>query len=224
MPTPAPRDPEKEERIFNSATHIFAKFGYQNAKTDDIAADADVSKGLIFHYFGSKANLYIETIRRTFALLTREADHTVWQDSEDLNAMVSRTLRYKIQMQIDYPDEFNLSMVAYANNTTLPIKMQKQLAEIWNSELQNDVPDLIRPVLNRMPIRDGITQDDVIKLVTAISMLIGEQAKVMVRQNQNIKIAEFDPIVDEAMKYMDILQHGFLSVKQSEVERSEADI
>ncbi|WP_127849193.1 TetR/AcrR family transcriptional regulator [Lacticaseibacillus hulanensis] len=211
MHTSAPRDPEKEARIFASATHIFAKNGYQNAKTDEIAADADVSKGLLFHYFGSKANLYIETIRRTYAKLTGDADHSVWQDAPDLNTMVSRALRYKIQMQLDYPDEFNLALVAYSNNATLPAKMQQQLADIWNSELQNEVPALISPVLKRMHLRPGISVNDVIKLVTAISMLIGEQAKVMVQNNPNIKIAEFDSVVNEAIKYMDILEHGFLA-------------
>lgn len=60
-----PIDPEKEARIVDVAMHEFAQHGYRDTKTDEIAAQADVSKGLIFHYFKSKANLYLETVRRT---------------------------------------------------------------------------------------------------------------------------------------------------------------
>lgn len=210
MTETAPRDPAKEERIFTSATHIFAALGYQNAKTEAIAADAGVSKGLIFHYFGSKANLYVETVRRTFAKITAAADYSVWQNAPDLSTMVTRALKYKIAMQLDYPDEFNLSMVAYANNSTLPPAVQKAIADIWTAELTNDVPNLIRPVIERLPRRPGINIDDIIKMITGITMIIGEQAKVLIQANPNIKIAEFDPIIADALKYIDILQHGFI--------------
>lgn len=39
--------------------HIFAKYDYKKASTDEIASLAGISKGLIFHYFGSKKGLYL---------------------------------------------------------------------------------------------------------------------------------------------------------------------
>ncbi len=206
-----PRDADKEARIFASATHIFAAVGYQNAKTDAIATHAQVSKGLLFHYFGSKANLYLETVRHTYAKLTSTADRSVWQNADNLTVMVTRALRYKIQMQLDYPDEFALAMSAYANTQTLPVKMRQELADIWNDELDANVPSLITPVLERMQLRPGIEMTQIQKMVTGISMLIGEEAKAMIQKNPHITIAEFDPVVDEAVQYMDILQHGFLA-------------
>jgi Transcriptional regulator len=40
-----PKDPKKVERILVSATKIFAKNGYLQAKTADIAKNAEVYKG-----------------------------------------------------------------------------------------------------------------------------------------------------------------------------------
>ena len=37
-----PKDPDKVDRIMKSATRIFAKNGYLQAKTADIAKDAEV--------------------------------------------------------------------------------------------------------------------------------------------------------------------------------------
>ena len=50
---------ERQDTIINAALHIFAKYDYKKASTDEIASLAGISKGLIFHYFGSKKGLYL---------------------------------------------------------------------------------------------------------------------------------------------------------------------
>ncbi|MDE6662385.1 MAG: TetR/AcrR family transcriptional regulator [Lachnospiraceae bacterium] len=49
---------EKQDRMINAALKVFALNGYKHASTDDIVAEAGISKGLLFHYFGSKLGLY----------------------------------------------------------------------------------------------------------------------------------------------------------------------
>lgn len=49
---------EKQDRMINAALKIFSMKGYQYASTDDIVKEAGISKGLLFHYFGSKLGLY----------------------------------------------------------------------------------------------------------------------------------------------------------------------
>ncbi len=53
-------------KILNSASEEFAKFGYISAKTEAIAASTNVTKAMIYYYFGNKENLYIETIKHIF--------------------------------------------------------------------------------------------------------------------------------------------------------------
>ena len=49
---------EKQDRMINAALKVFAVNGYKHASTDDIVTEAGISKGLLFHYFGSKLGLY----------------------------------------------------------------------------------------------------------------------------------------------------------------------
>lgn len=49
---------EKQDRFINGALKVFAENGYRKASTDDIVKEAGISKGLLFHYFGSKQGLY----------------------------------------------------------------------------------------------------------------------------------------------------------------------
>ncbi len=49
---------DKQDRIINAALKVFAVNGYRHCSTDDIVREAGISKGLLFHYFGSKMSLY----------------------------------------------------------------------------------------------------------------------------------------------------------------------
>ena len=60
------RKEQKERRrqeIVNAALELFVSKGYAATKITDIAKQADMSTGLLFHYFESKEKLYEELVR-----------------------------------------------------------------------------------------------------------------------------------------------------------------
>lgn len=60
------RDHQIEQRraaVINAACEVFAKYGYQKASMQDIALKADVSKSVLFKYFGTKELLYRAVFR-----------------------------------------------------------------------------------------------------------------------------------------------------------------
>ena len=42
---------DKQDRMISAALKVFAINGYRHASTDDIVKEANISKGLLFHYF-----------------------------------------------------------------------------------------------------------------------------------------------------------------------------
>jgi AcrR family transcriptional regulator len=54
---------DRRTRIVEAAVHVFARKGYHAARVGDIAAEAGVAHGLLYHYFSSKEEL-LETIFR----------------------------------------------------------------------------------------------------------------------------------------------------------------
>jgi AcrR family transcriptional regulator len=55
----------REQLILDVAGAVFARDGYHAASMEEIAADADVSKPMVYSYFGSKERLYLSYIERT---------------------------------------------------------------------------------------------------------------------------------------------------------------
>ena len=52
---------EKRTRILDAAIRVFAEHGYHEARVGDIAEDAGVAHGLLYHYFASKDDV-LQTI------------------------------------------------------------------------------------------------------------------------------------------------------------------
>ena len=55
--------PEKRALILDAAVRVFAKRGYHGARVGDVAREAGVAHGLLYHYFSSKEEL-VQTIFR----------------------------------------------------------------------------------------------------------------------------------------------------------------
>lgn len=53
----------RREQILAAGRELFLERPYEDVSTDDIASRANVSKGLVFFYFGSKRELYVELVR-----------------------------------------------------------------------------------------------------------------------------------------------------------------
>jgi AcrR family transcriptional regulator len=64
LPAPRPRAgrppsmPAPRERILEEAARLFARSGYENSSMADVAASLGVSKAAIYHYFGTKQDIY----------------------------------------------------------------------------------------------------------------------------------------------------------------------
>ena len=56
--------PDREQSILDAAGQVFAR-GYHSASMDEIAGLADVSKPMLYAYFGSKEGLYVAYVDRT---------------------------------------------------------------------------------------------------------------------------------------------------------------
>jgi len=67
------RDPEATRAaILDGAEAVFLAKGYGNAATSEIAQRAGVTKSLLHHHFGSKADLWAEVKVRRFSIYARK--------------------------------------------------------------------------------------------------------------------------------------------------------
>lgn len=64
---PVPED--KRQLILDAAVRVFARKGYHTSRVGDIAEEAGVAHGLLYHYFDSKEELLDTIFRNTWTLM-----------------------------------------------------------------------------------------------------------------------------------------------------------
>src|SRR6476660_4910775 len=58
------RPDERPNELLEAALAVFSERGYHDASLDDVAAAAGVTKGAIYHYFDTKAELLLHAIEQ----------------------------------------------------------------------------------------------------------------------------------------------------------------
>lgn len=86
---------EQRKKILDSAAKVFARKGYAATKMADIAAEAEISYGLAYHYFSNKETIFSTLVEHELEgamSLIRHAQHAPRTPFERLHTMVTQML------------------------------------------------------------------------------------------------------------------------------------
>jgi len=88
-----PRE-RREQLILDVAGAVFAREGYHPASMDEIAELADVSKPMVYAYFGSKEGLYLAYIERAGGELLDRIENAAPRDAQPARALQARVTEF----------------------------------------------------------------------------------------------------------------------------------
>jgi AcrR family transcriptional regulator len=106
----------KKDLIFKSALKLFTTRGFHDTPTSEIAKDAGVATGTLFHYFSTKEELinelYLEC-KSTLVVRVLEGVHEEW----DLPKRMEKMYKNSIMWGIEHNDRFSfLQQFSYSPN------------------------------------------------------------------------------------------------------------
>ena len=93
---------EKQSQILNAAYKVFASNQYKKAPTSEIAAEAGISKSLLFHYFHNKQELYIFLWKHAADLTKKYMCKYKVYETDDFFEMMRRGLMAKCAVMRKY--------------------------------------------------------------------------------------------------------------------------
>lgn len=109
-------DKEKKERIINASLLEFAKKGYDNASTNVIVKNADISKGLIFHYFGNKKKLFEYLYDYCVYLVLKDLYENIDMNEGDILIRIQSITYRKVVLLKKYPAIFEFIKTSYTDS------------------------------------------------------------------------------------------------------------
>jgi len=96
---------ERRAQLLELGLQLFTDHTYDELSIDDIAAAAGISKGLLYHYWPSKRDYYVEVVRRA-------ADHLVERTAEAGVDASPDSLLHGLDAYLDFVDQHARSFTA----------------------------------------------------------------------------------------------------------------
>lgn len=192
------------EKILNAAIEEFGTDSYENTSMNSICKKHSISKGLIYHYFENKDELYLCCVKSCFDELIAffdQKDFTRNSMKENMNSYMK--LRYQFFQQNPKLCKIFFQTVLYP-----PKHLIEQIKGLRkNLDLQNI--RLFQSILHNVTLRDTITEERVIAyLVMFQEMFNGYlQSKVNDHTDFDFLVKEHE---EQMFEFLDIMIHGIV--------------
>ena len=109
---------EKQQAILNSGYRVFSRNSYKNSPMSQIAAEAGISKSLLFHYFRNKKELYLFLWEKCAEMTIRVLTEYGCYEQAGLFESIERGMRAKMEIIRRHPDMTNFTIRAFYEKDT----------------------------------------------------------------------------------------------------------
>lgn len=132
--------------ILDAAIVAFSTYGFGGARVDKIAESAKVNKAMLYHYFGSKEDLYLAALKEIYSDI-RRAEAELDLDMDDPTAAIAGLVAFTFRYYIDHP-----AFIRIINTENLYGAVHLKGA--------SDMPALNAPILEKVAaiLKTGIAQ------------------------------------------------------------------
>ena len=151
---------EKQNIIIDAALKAFGTNGYKKTSISDISTTAEISKAMIFHYFGTKKALYIYLMELCGNMLMNEFDEKFDNRVTDFFGRILSATNIKISVMKKHPEILSFLTSMYVENdkeVKEEIKANLKKGEVFRSKVTVDSIDYSK-------FKDGIDRVFIMKI------------------------------------------------------------
>lgn len=189
---------EKQDFIIDAALKTFGNNGYKKASVSDIAAVAGISKAMIFHYFGTKKDLYSYLVNYCCDIIMNEINLKFDSSITDFFDRIIMASNIKIAVINRHPAILTFLYNAYfESNEDIKeiIQTVMQQSEVFRNKF-------VFEGLNMSKFKDGID----VNLVMKMLLWLGEG---FIKSSEYNKIDNLDKLFKEYYECMNLLKNNF---------------
>lgn len=197
-------DEEKRLRIINATIKEFSEKGYDRASTNEIVKNAGISKGILFHYFKNKNELYMYMYNSSIKLLIEEYFEKIDFNEKDFLKRVSSIIKLKIVLMEQHPEIFDFLIKSiYIENVEI-----KAMLDNNNKNMFEDMMGKIYSDIDYSIFKDGI---DLQKAMSIIMWTFEGYSNSEVKKMKMLKEYKFelDRILKELDEYIEFFKGCF---------------
>ncbi|MCM1989091.1 TetR/AcrR family transcriptional regulator [Oceanirhabdus seepicola] len=192
---------EKIHKIINCAFEVFSKNDYEKASTNNVVKQAGISRGLLYHYFKDKQELFDFLVFFSIKVVVKDMEDRIdWDDTDILNRM-RQSIKLKFELMERYP-----YMIEF---------FQKYIDKISRSNIRNQTEEISPGMRDKFytynidfsQVKEGI---DIEKMINVMNWTLRGKAEeywdIMKSEDTTY---ELNKLLEECDEYIKFLRDQF---------------
>ncbi len=147
-----------KQKIIDAALQEFSEKRFAEASMNTICSTGKISKGIIYHYFKDKDELYLVCVKACFDNLTGYMEEHMELDSDDMEENLQRYFDVRINFFAENPLYLKIFCSAVI---TPPAHLATDISDIRKAFDDMNIR-ILTSLLNQIKLRPGFTVDEVI--------------------------------------------------------------
>ncbi len=197
-------DKEKQDRIVNAAMKEFSQKGYNLASTNQIVKEAGISKGLLFHYFQNKKQLYLFLFDYGYDRIVEEFYQKIDLSEKDFFKRTREAVMIKMELLTIYPDIFKFMEEALLEDSAeIKVELEKRKKEFIKINMEKFFEGI-----DYSKFREDVDLKIVLKIITFTLEKLSEEALFQAKLSPTHEF-DYEKIRMEAEDYFAVLMKGF---------------
>ncbi|TGA96653.1 TetR/AcrR family transcriptional regulator [Sporolactobacillus shoreae] len=196
----------KESAILTAAIHEFAEKGFEQASTNQIAKDAGVSKGLVFHYYESKEKLFEESVIYAINFSMEELNYNDWNFKGNVIEKFKKYCEQEIQFCKNYPDLYQLVLAAF---TRPPKELTDKIVHLFQ-KMESLVPEFFQKMIGSLDLKDDVDPATLQAVLQSHYYYYSNRSMGYLKMHPEAQIDELRPFVDQFLAMLSMSLRGLL--------------
>lgn len=195
---------ERRERILRAAQELFAERGYNGTSAEAVAERAGVAKGLIFHHFGSKAELYLASVADAAARISKVFFEREDGPEPDLIRRLLNWTRRKTLIFQEQPTLYGLVLAALAQ----PPEGAREALQQYVAEATQRGWELIMDGVDTTSFRPDVEPAQAVQLVMMVTDTLADRLLVELSSHPQKGLNLLPSITEQTAVYLELLRDG----------------
>lgn len=192
------------ERILNAAIEEFGTDSYENTSMNSICKKYSISKGLIYHYFENKDELYLCCVKSCFDELT-----TFFNQKNFMGNNIQESMNSYMKLRYQFFQENPKLCKIFFQTVFYPPKHLIEQIKVLRKNFDQQNVQLFQRILRNTTLRNSMTEEKAISHLMMFQEMFNGYLQSKVSEN-----IAFDFLMKEhetqMLEILDIMIHGII--------------
>ena len=205
---------DRKELIISTGIEEFSRKAYKDSSTDEITRKCGISKGILFHYFGSKREYYLYCLARALECLTANTEKTDEDRKDDFYGILFGTMTRKLSVCRQHMEEMRMVNMASRDPSAEIADQKAELMRQYMISVHAESSQTLKRALTSLKLTDAgmeeLTADGLQLYINAVL----HKYLLEYQQTPELFFENSEKIREEMKKYLDLMLYGICQKEQ----------